>query len=298
MLSARRLHFYNLAKSVICLLLLASFIGCAPEKEPDDPQPNPPNLGEHLTMGNPSDAKADVNNCANYLLTKKQYVLSYNCSTNTANWASWRISMSWKGTVQRQDDFRSDTTLPAGLYRVKGTDYQGSGFDRGHLCPSDDRDKTVADNSATFLMTNMIPQAPNNNRGLWADLEAYCRKLAANGNELYVIAGPQGKGGSGSNGGNTNYIIPTGGAKITVPAYTWKVILVLPEGENDILRVTDTNRVIAVKIPNTQDVGNEWGAYRVSARSLEQLTGFNFFSLLSTFVQDKIENRVDTGPTH
>ncbi|MBM3402326.1 MAG: DNA/RNA non-specific endonuclease, partial [Bacteroidetes bacterium] len=84
-------------------------------------------------------------------------------------------------------------------YRVSSTSYCGSGFDRGHNCPSADRTSNVAANSSTFLMTNMIPQAPNHNRQTWANLEDYTRELLEAGNEVFIVMGSYGSGGVGSN---------------------------------------------------------------------------------------------------
>jgi endonuclease G len=70
---------------------------------------------------------------------------------------SWHLATNWIGSAARQDDFRADPNLPAGWYRPGATSYSGSGFDRGHKCPSADRTSSVADNSATFLMSNMMP---------------------------------------------------------------------------------------------------------------------------------------------
>jgi endonuclease G len=70
---------------------------------------------------------------------------------------------------------------------VRPTDYTGSGYDRGHIAPSADRTRNEADNSSTFLMTNMMPQVPEVNRGVWGDLEEYCRELVQQGKELYII---------------------------------------------------------------------------------------------------------------
>jgi endonuclease G len=113
---------------------------------------------------------------------------------------SWHLDRSWLGTAERQDDFREDNSLLEGWHRVQPTDYSLSGFDRGHHVPSADRTKTVEDNSSTFLMTNIIPQAPNHNRQLWENLERYCRNLAEQGSELYIVMGSYGTGGTGSSG--------------------------------------------------------------------------------------------------
>lgn len=254
----------------------------------------PVSASEHLTMGNPSNATSDVNQPTNFLMEKPQYVLSYHRDRGTAIWTSWHLDPSWLGSAPRQNDFRNDTTLPAGWYQVLGTDYSGSGFDRGHMTPSADRTSTVADNSATFLMTNMIPQAPDNNQGPWANLESYLRTLVTAGNELYIISGGFGTGGTGSGGGVTTTIAA---GHVTVPAQTWKVIIVLPQGTNDVSRVTTSTRTIAVIMPNQQGIRNvDWHTYRVSVDQVEALTGFDFFSNVPVSIQAVIESTVDNVP--
>ncbi len=246
------------------------------------PTPTPtPTTNEHLTMGNPSSAVTDVNQPNNYLMEKPQYSLSYSRDNGGPNWVSWHLDSSWLGSTSRQDDFRADTTLPAGWYQVQATDFSGSGFDRGHMCPSADRTITVTANSATFLMTNMIPQLPANNQGVWANLESYSRTLVSQGNELYIISGGQG----------LQYFIANG--HVAVPAQTWKVIIVLPVGTNDVSRVTTSTRTIAVVIPNSGTIGTDWRAYRVSVDQVEAITGFDFFSNVSSGIQAVIEGRVD-----
>jgi endonuclease G len=249
--------------------------------------------GNHMAMGNPSGATTDVNNENNYLMEKTQYTLSYNRSRATPNWVSWHVNPSWLGSTARQDDFRADGTLPSGWYQVGATSYSGSGFDRGHNCPSGDRTSSVANNSATFLMTNMIPQAPTNNQQTWANLENYTRSLVNNGYEVYIIMGCYGIGGTGSSG-SANTI---NSGKITVPSNIWKVIVVLSQGTNDVSRVTTTTRIIAVNTPNTNNTSSSWGTYRTSVDAIESATGYNILSNLSTSIQSAIESTVDSGPT-
>jgi len=253
---------------------------------------SPDGVDNHnMMLGNPSGAITNSVNANNYLMVKPQYCLSYNNSKLTMNWTSWHLYSGDVGSVSRQDDFRADITLPSPWYRVTESDYQYSvyGFDRGHMCPSADRTLTVADNSATFLMTNMIPQAPNNNQQTWANLENYCRSLVDSGNELYIISGPYGQGGTSAKG--TFSVLASG---VVVPSQTWKIILVLPNGDNDLSRITTTTRVIAVVMPNTQACSaNPWTYYRVSIDSLETLTGYNFLSNVPTDIQNVIEAGVD-----
>jgi endonuclease G, mitochondrial len=250
----------------------------------------PADPAQHLVMGNPSNATADVNAPTNYLLSKAQYVMSYHRDRGIPNWVAWHLDSSWIGSTPRQDDFRADVTLPAGWFQVQDSSYSGSGFDRGHHCPSGDRTSSVANNSATFLMTNMMPQAPDNNQGPWEDLESYSRTLVNAGNELYIYAGGAGQGGTGSNGAAST--IASG--HVVVPAFTWKVIVVIPNGDNDADRVGKTTRVIAVIMPNTQGIRtNNWQIYRTNVRQIERLTGLNFFTGIRPQMRFYLKNRVD-----
>ena len=247
----------------------------------------------HLTMGNPTNATADVAQPFNYLLLKNQYALSYHRDNGRANWVSWHLDRTWLGSAPRQDDFRPDPSLPEGWYRVTQFDYSGSGFDRGHHTPSADRTATIEDNSATFFMTNMMPQAPDNNQGPWEQLESYCRTLVNQNNELYIVMGGAGQGGVGSNGAATT----VANGRVSVPAQTWKVIMVLPQGDDDLSRVHKQIRTIAVVMPNQQGIrNNDWRGYRTSIDRVEQLTGYDFFSNVAPVVERAIERRIDEQP--
>lgn len=254
-----------------------------------------PTQDDNMAMGNPSGATTNTGFPNNYLMVKSQYTLSYNNSRGSANWVSWHLSPAWKGSAARCDCFTGDNALPAGFYKAVTSNYTNTGFDRGHMCPSEDRDLNSTDNAATFLMTNIMPQSPNLNRVTWVNLEDYCRTLMNAGNELYIIAGGYGSGGTGSNGGVTTTIA---GGSITVPSNYWKIVVVLPQGSNDVARVSTTTRVIAVNMPNTQTVNSQpWGNYRVSVSSLQNTLGYNFLSNVPSGIQSVIEASVDNGPT-
>jgi endonuclease G len=138
----------------------------------------------------------------------------------------------------------------------------------------------------------MMPQSPDNNQGPWEVLESYCRTLVSQGNELYIIGGGSGSGGTGSNGGITYTVA---GGHVGVPSQTWKVIIVLPAASgNDVGRVTTSTRTIAVIMPNTQGIRtNNWKSYRVSVDQVEALTGYDFFSSVPVSTQNVIEAVVD-----
>ncbi|WP_316825793.1 DNA/RNA non-specific endonuclease [Pedobacter miscanthi] len=254
------------------------------------PPTTTPGDNSHLLLGNPSNAVASTSFPENYLMERTYYTSSYSKSRATPNWVSWHIGSSDLGSTPRQDDFRADNTLPAGWYQVSSSSYSGSGFDRGHNCPSADRTASVALNSSTFLMSNMMAQAPNNNQGPWADLENYTRSLVTAGNEVYVICGSYGSGGTGSNGGTT-FSIDNG--RVNVPSNTWKVIVVLPNGNNDLSRITSSTRVITVNMPNTNGLNTNWKTYRTTVNSIESATGYDLLSNVSTSIQNVLEAATD-----
>lgn len=253
-----------------------------------------PTEDNNLEMGNPSGAVTDINSPDNYLQSKPQYILSYNNSKGEPNWVSWHLSLAWKGAALRCNCFSPDYGLPSSFFIATTSNYTGSGFDRGHMCPSEDRDLNNVDNAATFQMDNIVPQAPQNNQQTWANFENYCRTLLYQGNELYIISGGYGSGGTGSNGGVT-YTISNG--NINVPAHVWKVVVVLPLGTNDASRVSAQTRVIAIDLPNTQTVtAHTWDYYRTSVDNIESLTGYDFLSTVSTSIQSTVESTVDSVP--
>jgi endonuclease G len=195
---------------------------------------------------------------------------------------AWRLDQSWLGGADRQNDYRPDTTLPAGWYQVTDQDYSSSGYDRGHMCPSGDRTRSIPDNSATFLMTNFIPQLGANNQGPWNDFEIYSRSLANSGNEIYIITGPKGNIGT------------IAGGKIVVPQYTWKVVLVLPNGSDDLHRINKGTRAFGIIVPNQPPITTtQWRAFRVTVDAVEYLTGYDFFSNIPKNTQEMIERRRD-----
>ena len=142
-------------------------------------------------------------------------------------------------------------------------------------------------------MSNMMPQAPRNNQQTWANLEDYCRTFLSTGNEVYIICGSYGRGGTGTNG----YATTLDNGRVTVPARSWKVVVILPTGTDDATRVSTSTRVIAVDIPNDNSISTSWGTYRTSIDAIEAATGFDILSAVPTSVQQVIEARVDNGPT-
>ncbi|HZL43305.1 MAG TPA: DNA/RNA non-specific endonuclease, partial [Verrucomicrobiae bacterium] len=101
-------------------------------------------------MGNPSNAATDPNNHQHYLIQRSVESIDYDDDLGEPNWVSWDLTAGDIGSSGRSPDFFTDTTLPSGFYQVLPTDYSGSGFDRGHMCPSADRTDNTTDNDLVF----------------------------------------------------------------------------------------------------------------------------------------------------
>lgn len=240
-----------------------------------------------MLLGNPSNATTTTTNHDHYLILRDQYAMDYNDTKREPNWVSWNLTTEDVGGSGRSPDFFVDTSLPAGFYQVLTTDYSGSGYDRGHMCPSADRTVSRADNDVTFFMSNMVPQTPDNNQGVWANFESYCRTLAAAGNEVLITSGTSGFAGS------------TIASGVAIPGYTWKIVVVVPLGPGTAVdRIIAAGpaaiRVIAIKVPNIAGVrSTPWENFVTSAAQIEADTGFTFFTALSGPVASAFRTVVD-----
>jgi endonuclease G len=252
----------------------------------DTDAPPPSGDNSNLLMGNPSNAQTSLAMGDNYLIDQGYYVESYSASRGEPNWVSWHLDASnTTGATGRLDNFAAWAGLPTSFYEVQSNSYSGSGFDRGHNCPSADRTSSVNANSATFLMTNMIPQAPENNQQTWNNMESDLRALIGQGNELYIIMGSYGSGGTGSKGAATTI----NNGKVAVPAHVWKIAIVLPVGNGDINRITADTRVIAVDTPNDNSIDHDWTKYTTTIQAIETATGYSLLSALPGNVRAALE---------
>ena len=231
----------------------------------------------HVALGGPvdGDPSDDV------LIDHGVYVLSYNSRRNSANWVSWELDRSYLGNVRRKNDFRPDPALPEGFYRVVPADYKGTGYDRGHLCPSADREATLELNSLTFFMTNIQPQLHELNDGPWEKLEEYEREFARRRDtRLFIVAG-----GIFDEGSRTI------GHGVAVPNANYKIIVALRQGQGQ-ADVKTSTKVIAAVMPNVPGVGTHaWTDYLTSVDAIEKKTGYDFLSRVPKDVQDVIESR-------
>jgi endonuclease G len=223
----------------------------------------------------------DKDTTDDYMIVRNQYVVNYNKVLNVPNYVCWELNADWFGDVSRYSgNFITDTSLPAGIYRVVHSDYTNSGFDRGHLCMSDNRTKTVEDNKATFIITNIFPQMPDLNQGVWLRFESYCSDLARNQNkELFITAG-----GIYRNKEKIKGIV-------TIPDSCYKIVVILEKGQT-YKDISSNTQVVSVVMPNISGVrGDAWEKYSSTVRQIENSTGFNFLSKVPKAIQDVIENR-------
>ncbi len=230
----------------------------------------------HVALGTPRDGDPSDE----YFLDEHSFVLSYSPEKRVPNWVAWQLDRTHLGHIRRKDDFRSDLALPARFYRVKESDYLHSGYDRGHLCPSADRQDSAEHNSQTFLFTNIEPQLHELNAGPWEKLENYARQRAQRGALLYIVAG-----------GVFSAPFPTIGNGVAVPAANFKIIVELSQGQgpND---VDESTHVLAVMMPNQPGVGDhEWTEYSTSVDAIEQASGYDFLNAVPERVQRVVEAR-------
>ena len=236
-----------------------------------------------LLLGNPSDAKDDVNVPENYLIERMQYALSYSRSQGKPNWVSWHLNSSSLGSVRRTGVFITDTSLPIGWPEIETTEFTRTGYNRGHMCPSEHRTRTVPDNMAVFLLTNIIPQAPGNDEGPWALFEAYAKDLALQGLELFLICGGDGSLGT-----------LNGLGRVAIPASTWYVAVISQTPVTSPDQVDENVRVIAMRMPNDNTIArSRWQDFRLSVADLETATGLDFFTNLDPTLAKTLKARVD-----
>jgi endonuclease G, mitochondrial len=270
---------------ILAAIAVYLYLQNLPTGPPVPPGTQAEDLYPHLRWGNPSGATEDTGNVNDFLMKKKYFALAYNNVKGTPNWVSWRVVPTDLGNAPRFP-FVPDDTLPPGFKIVVTKDYVGSGFDRGHMCPHSDRASDEEASKATFVMTNIVPQSSANNEKGWAQFEDYCRSLVLKeGKELYVVCGPQGQGGDGKKG-HEDFIA---GHKITVPAKTWKVVMVLDQGGP----VDRSTRLIAVVTPNDETVDEDWSRYRTPVKAVEQLTGYRFFDRADPNIIGPLKDQVD-----
>ena len=206
------------------------------------------------------------------LIRHEGYTLSYREQYKDAEWVAYPLlSYETTGDANRKyEQFKPDPTVAGGT--ALPSDYVRSGYDRGHLAPAGDFKFSQQMMRETFFMSNITPQAPQFNRGIWSDLEGQVRSWARRDNGLYVITGPVLKSGLPTIG-NTN--------EISVPEKFYKVILYC--NKPDI-------RMIGFLL-NNESSQEPLKSFVVPVDQIEQLTGIDFFSKIPDDLERKLESK-------
>ena len=235
-------------------------------------------LSAHTTLGFPEEATSS--DAEHALVVHKQWVSSYDSLKKNPRWTSWELTTGWMGSTDRTDRWIKDGDV--GFAQASDSDYSGSGYQRGHICPSADRTKSVTDNQNTFLFTNVVPQTAESNTAVWVSLETQERTLARS-NHVFIVAGQIYEGAPKSIGRG-----------VRVPSSMFKVVVVMSGAHPLPSEVTPSTRVIAVEIPNTHTVSGSWTRYKTTLESLEAKTGFRSLSDVDPAVHDALATQVDS----
>lgn len=196
------------------------------------------------------------------------YTLSYSETHEQAEWVYYELTQALiNGSQARTNNFREDPFVTTTTAQLK--DYKGSGYDRGHLCPAGDMKLNRVAMSETFYMSNMSPQVPSFNRGIWKKLEAVVRNWGANEGNIYVVTGGVLSTSVGSIGSNN----------VTVPKYYFKVIYT----------PSDKGKMIAFILPNEKS-SKPLESFVVTVDKVESFTGIDFFPDLNDSLENVLES--------
>lgn len=204
------------------------------------------------------------------------YSLEWDCNKKANRWTCYQM---YKGNsisnVKRKDDFREDPNIPS-QYQTTLSDYKGSGYSRGHLCPSSDRLCSREQNSQTFYLSNMQPQIQDHNGGVWNTLEIRLRDKWNQDtvrDTLYVVKAAT---------IDDNNIKTHTGSGLIVPKYFYMAILSVKNG---------VYRALGVWSPHAGGSTTEY----ISIDELEKRTGIDFFCNLPDDIEDKVEAQYDSS---
>lgn len=204
------------------------------------------------------------------IITHVGYSLLYNEKYEQASWVAYQLTKEETINVWE----RSDKFLPDPDVKTKTAsdhDYLGSGFDRGHLAPASDMGWSSIAMSESFYYSNMSPQEPSFNRGIWKRLEKVVRNWAVENDTIYIVTGPV----------LTDNLLTIGANKVTVPKYFYKVILdyskPIIKGIGFIIGNSGSNEPLQ--------------NYAVTIDSVENFTGIDFFPLLPDDQEKLIEEK-------
>ena len=206
------------------------------------------------------------------LLEKQGFSMGYSHEFRQAVWVAYTLTAKelQAKQVRRKNTFKAD---PAVKRRpVHPGEYAGTGYDKGHLAPAADMTYSLASMDNSFLMSNISPQLPGCNRGIWKRVENQVRRWAIQEKRLHIITGPV-------FGATPETMKKT---SIPVPIAFYKVIYDL----------TPPNKMIGFLVPNTASKARV-ASFAVSVDEIERITGYDFFSELPPHREKRLERQKD-----
>lgn len=207
--------------------------------------------------------------------TKGRYAFHYEPKHAISQWVAYKLTRNdLKGEkVKRSNKFRPDSVVVArGWHTATDADYYRSSYNRGHLVPSSDRNRTKIENVATFNYANVAPQHGRLNSGVWLMVESKVKEWAYAYNEVYVVAGS-------IVAEDTKYI---GENKVAIPTHFYKCVALCYEGKW---------YGIGFVIPNEKDVSDDYTRYETTINKVEKLIGKDLFPNIEKIAGGKFERK-------
>lgn len=246
--------------SFLQVVILLCAMGCAAVE---------PSQFDNLSLGVPG--KADV------VIDREGFAVGFSNEKKQALWVIYKLKAEELGDfgIKRTNRFQTDPQIPASALP---SDYTKSGYDRGHLAPAADMAFSLRTMTESFLMSNMSPQKPQCNRGVWKRLEEQVRDFAAAEKEIYIVTGPIFL---------PEDTITIGDGQVAVPSYYYKVVYDL----------TPPRKMIGFILPND---GSKYSLrdFAVTVDAVEKATGLDFFSLVPKAEQDALESTITVKDWH
>lgn len=200
------------------------------------------------------------------------YSVSYNHKHMQANWVAYELLHAHTmGLAERESRFIVDPIILP--HTARSEDYTKSGFDRGHLAPAADMKYSSQAMAESFYTSNISPQRPGLNRGIWKLLEEKIREWAPANHPLFIVTGPVLTDTLTQFIGHYN--------RISVPKRFYKVVL----------DTAQPARAIGFVFGN---VGSSLplNHFALSIDAVEKITGRNFFPLLDDAKEVNLEKSV------
>jgi len=206
----------------------------------------------------------------------KNHILCYDRQRRIPLWVAEHLTKdSLKGSAHRKHSkFLPDPSIPV-LFSAQNEDYHRSGFSRGHMAPAGDNKYDQEAMSATFYLSNILPQNIDNNSGFWNRLEMYCRDLVANFDHVWVISGPLflSETNPHSDKKYVRYEV-IGKNEVAVPTHLFKIVVAEKEG-------TGRPMLGVFVVPNTAVLSErQLHEFKVDLKFVESHSGLQFLPLL------------------